>query len=184
MIDVFGCDIYVDEDSAFESILHMIPSNRQVRKGSQMRRELKGNLHQGLRKIRSNFASLKERIGISCFCESENSLLMWAHYADNHRGICVEYNLLETNQQLNFTPVSVIYSNTKAHFNSLNPETSEQDAYELFIQSVTSKSPEWSYEKEWRIIQDTLQGPAVQRTDDYWVSLWFTTLTEISHKWR
>ena len=62
MIDVFGCDIYVDEDSAFESILHMIPSNRQVRKGSQMRRELKGNLHQGLRKIRSNFASLKERI--------------------------------------------------------------------------------------------------------------------------
>ena len=154
--DVFDCDVDIDEDSAFESILRMVPGNRQVRRGSQMWRELKGNLHRELRKIRSDFASLKETIGVSCLCESENSLLMWAHYADNHRGICVEYNLLEMNRQLDFTPIPVIYSNSKACFDSLNLETSEQDSLKLFIQSVTSKSPEWSYEQEWRIIRDNM----------------------------
>ncbi len=152
--DVFDCDIYVDEDSAFEGILRMIPGNRQVRKGSQMWRELKGNMHREFRQMRSAFEALKETIGISCLSESENSLLMWAHYADNHRGICVEYNLLETNQQLNFTPVPVMYTDIKACFDSLNLETIEQDTFKLFIRSITSKSPEWKYEREWRIIRD------------------------------
>ena len=29
-----------------------------------------------------------------------------------------------------------------------------QDTYAAFIESLSSKSPEWSYEKEWRIIRD------------------------------
>ena len=30
----------------------------------------------------------------SCFSERNNSLLMWGHYADNHRGICIKFKSL------------------------------------------------------------------------------------------
>lgn len=50
----------------------------------------------------------------------------------------------------------VIYTDIKACFDSLNLETIEQDIFKLFIQSITSKSPEWSYEREWRIMRDNI----------------------------
>lgn len=83
-----------------------------------------------------------------------DSLLMWAHYANNHRGMCVEYELMEINKQLGFSPVPVIYSDRKVKFNSINQDAVETDTTRNFIESLTSKSPEWSFEKEWRIIRD------------------------------
>ena len=79
---------------------------------------------------------------------------MWAHYANNHHGMCVEYDLLEINEQLQFTPVPVIYSAERVCFESLHSKTAERDMTKFFIESLTSKSPEWSYEKEWRIIRE------------------------------
>lgn len=79
---------------------------------------------------------------------------MWAHYANNHCGICVEYELLEINRQLGFSPVPIIYSDDRVCVHTLDPNTLEKDIQGIFIESLTSKSPEWSYEKEWRIIRD------------------------------
>ena len=81
---------------------------------------------------------------------------MWVHYANHHRGICVEYDLLEINNILNFAAVPVIYSTQRACFDYLNPKRIEQDMHKLLVESLTSKSPEWSYEKEWRIIRDNI----------------------------
>ncbi|RYE18133.1 MAG: DUF2971 domain-containing protein, partial [Sphingobacteriaceae bacterium] len=35
-----------------------------------------------------------ENRGISCFSRNHDNMLMWAHYADSHQGICIGYNLL------------------------------------------------------------------------------------------
>ena len=32
---------------------------------------------------------------ISCFSKSWNSTLMWSHYGDKHKGICVEFDRLK-----------------------------------------------------------------------------------------
>lgn len=101
-----------------------------------------------------SFKKMRTTTGISCLSESEDSLLMWAHYANNHRGICVEYELIEINKQLGFSPVPVIYSAERADFSSIAQDTVEKDITKVFITSLTSKSLEWSYEKEWRIIRD------------------------------
>ena len=37
--------------------------------------------------------SIRNRFRISCFSEVADSPLMWAHYADNGKGFCVEYEL-------------------------------------------------------------------------------------------
>ena len=66
----------------------------------------------------------------------------------------MEYELLEINKQLRFTPIPVIYSENRVRFNNLSQETMDTGAMKVFIESLTSKSPEWSYEREWRIVRD------------------------------
>jgi hypothetical protein len=34
----------------------------------------------------------KLKFGLACFSETNESVLMWAHYADNYSGICIEYS--------------------------------------------------------------------------------------------
>ena len=79
---------------------------------------------------------------------------MWAHYANNHRGLCVEYDLMNMNRELGFSAIPVIYSKDRTYFNSIENLKSEEYILEIFIKSLTSKSPEWKYEKEWRIVRD------------------------------
>jgi hypothetical protein len=35
---------------------------------------------------------LNEEYGITCFSETKNNTLMWSHYADSHKGICLEFD--------------------------------------------------------------------------------------------
>ena len=152
--DVFDCDISIDDKKMFNEALKLFPDKRGIRPGSNAWKNFRTTMTQQLRALRSQFDELRNTTGVSCLSESENSLLMWAHYANNHRGFCVEYDLLEISRILNFSAIPVIYSEERTCFDFFNPQTIENDTLKLFIRSLTSKSPEWSYEKEWRIIRD------------------------------
>ena len=93
--DDFDCDISIDEKEMFNDVLEMLPDKRQIRPGSPAWRELRETMRQQLKVLRSTFGAFRETTGISCLSESDESLLMWAHYANNHCGMCVEYDLLE-----------------------------------------------------------------------------------------
>ena len=53
-----------------------------------------------------------------------------------------------------FTPVPVIYTNDRVTLSSLESENLYRDTMKNFVESITTKSSEWNYEKEWRIIRD------------------------------
>lgn len=77
--------------------------------------------------------------------EKEHNPLMWAHYANNHKGICIQYkttpsNLIDTKDRV-VRLLNVNYS--KSIF--INAKTS-------FIDSLVVKSKHWQYEKETRLI--------------------------------
>lgn len=150
--DVFDCTLTIDEKDIFDSALRMFSNKMEVRMGSQMWKKARGTVNQQIKKFRSDFEDLRTRMGITCLSETDDSLLMWAHYAKNHSGICVEYELLEFSDKLHFSPVPIVYSDERVSIHTL--ENLENDMLGLFIESLTSKSPEWSYEKEWRIIRD------------------------------
>lgn len=152
--DVFDCSITVDERKIFENSLKMYQGQRRVREGSVAWRDLKKEIHQESLKLHDTFEALRKQMGVACFSESYESLLMWSHYADNHRGLCVEYDLMKISRQLNFSPIPVIYSDDRACFCNLDIKRDKQEVIKVFIESLTSKSSEWSYEKEWRIVQD------------------------------
>jgi hypothetical protein len=150
--DVFDCTLTIEEKDIFDSTLRMVPDSMSIRKGSPMWKQIRGTVGQNIRTFLSSFDDLRSRMGISCLSETDDSLLMWAHYANNHSGLCVEYELLEFNRQLGFSPVPIVYSDDRVIIRTL--ETLGNDIQGLFIKSLTSKSPEWGYEKEWRIIRD------------------------------
>lgn len=160
--DVFDCDVTVDEDQLFKSI-QAYPGVQGVRIGSPMWKQMKSQTKSSARGMREMFSQMRSQMGITCLSELDDSLLMWAHYANNHRGMCVEYELMEINRQLKFTPIPIVYSEDRACIGSLNPDTVERETTKVFLESLTAKSSEWSYEKEWRIIRD--DGACGERWD-------------------
>lgn len=100
------------------------------------------------------------KYGVFCMTERCDSILMWSHYADSHRGICLEFDqslllamghreiTIELGQRLlaPLNPQKVHYSNK---FPDLNYFRSSLE--EISKGVVLWKSAEWSYESEWRI---------------------------------
>src|ERR1700693_6285270 len=79
---------------------------------------------------------------IYCLTPFSNSTLMWSHYALNHPGICLEFNV---NNDLFRTARPVTYRSTY-------PEWTLQDTEDQVMQLVLTKSMDWQYEREFRLI--------------------------------
>ena len=152
--DVFDCDISVDEKDIFEWVLNNL-NERKIKRNSTKWFQLKSKISQEIVTLQESLKLFKANMGITCLSELDNSLLMWAHYAENHRGICVEYNLLKMNSQSKLSAVPVIYSKNKVKFYPTESANINTESLRALIYSITSKSPEWDYEREWRIIQDS-----------------------------
>ena len=128
-----------------------MPDKRKIRVGSLLWKELKKNTSTNIKDFRRELQKIRSTTGVSCFSEKCDSLLMWAHYAHNHKGMCVEYDLSKFNSILGFTPAPVIYDNEKIRLQTIDPN----NIFVFLTNSLLHKSLEWSYENEWRIIRDS-----------------------------
>lgn len=88
--------------------------------------------------------------GIFCMTETPDNLLMWAHYADEHRGVCLKFDLLNDLDTFYF-PKKVDYNQTYLQYNYLQNPSKASEA-------IWHKSSDWAYEKEYRIIKPTYHG--------------------------
>jgi Protein of unknown function (DUF2971) len=89
--------------------------------------------------------------GVFCMSELNNNILMWSHYTDGHKGFCVEF-VRNPNNLLGDTDVTnpVTYS---CNFPSPSPFTDE-GRNSCFDDLFLTKSKDWAYEKEWRLINE------------------------------
>ena len=107
------------------------------------------------------YAEMSRRFStIACFCESIQSVTMWSHYADYHKGFALEYSSEHLLEQNSFGVFPVIYDDERydassylmwfwAHimgYNIPNPDTMSH------IKCVLHKSKQWEYEQEWRML--------------------------------
>lgn len=84
---------------------------------------------------------------VCCFAEAVDSMLLWSHYADNHRGFCIEYEGVVDENYLDRHLYPILY--TEKIPNIGNIIDAKFLSTELFsILGSTVKSIEWSYEKE------------------------------------
>lgn len=88
--------------------------------------------------------TITNRIGLLCLSEVPDDPLMWSHYADSHRGVCLAFNW-----QTEFFGQSqpVIYQKKRPIINPVF-----QTKEEMLDHALLTKSDHWKYEKEWRII--------------------------------
>jgi len=97
----------------------------------------------------------REQRGVACFSELRDDIVMWSHYADGHRGFCLEFSTafmpfskaLQVNYQDNFPtiPAGVLFSDHHAGHD-------EGTTHQLMQAFVLTKAPCWGYEKEWRTL--------------------------------
>lgn len=98
----------------------------------------------------------RDRMGVFCLTELRDQILMWAHYADGHQGICLEFQAT-TQPQIGFLlPCRVDYF-PQDRLPEINAYTSSPDD-KLKLTCLT-KSKHWKYEKEHRILDFSGYGP-------------------------
>jgi len=89
--------------------------------------------------------------GIMCLSEEADNILLWSHYAVNHTGICIEYDLSSL-QGVEPTLHRVVYTTKFPHLRV--SDVLSDNPSQRFDEILSTKHSCWSYEKEWRIITE------------------------------
>jgi hypothetical protein len=91
-----------------------------------------------IKKLISNF-------GVVCYSSFDDSKLMWSHYADGHKGMCLVFESPKENLDLDFVKVEYSEEMPSAYF-----DVDNADNWAHLIKIVKTKSIEWQHEKEIR----------------------------------
>jgi hypothetical protein len=91
--------------------------------------------------------SVMQQMGVCCFSDTYESDVMWAHYAGEYRGICVEYSAHDLRDGLPDVFAVRVQYDIQVPIISAG-ETRQQSA----IKVLSSKKSDWYYEREWRLL--------------------------------
>ncbi|MBQ9266470.1 MAG: DUF2971 domain-containing protein [Bacilli bacterium] len=130
-------------------------------KKEPLRSFIESNKKNYKKQIDKVFKDIKHKVLISCFSLDPYNFLMWSHYADKHKGVCLEYEIDDNDKVFKKVkyykqiPDFDLYKYeeldlARAYNNASNEIFSkiEDVLYKPFI----SKGLCWKYEKEIRII--------------------------------
>lgn len=105
-------------------------------------------------------------MGVLSLSESCTNILMWAHYSDNYSGFCIGFDRNDDSgnilgQYSNCIPVNYVKQIPKYQPIELMDKTKVANI-------LTTKSDQWEYEKEWRLLtahgneENILPGPITE----------------------
>jgi hypothetical protein len=97
---------------------------------------------------------IARRVGILSFSSKVKNLIMWSHYAVSHSGVCFEFDsaglkgkALKVNYSSEYPTLDFLKAATQAR------EDAPEEAYRRVAETLyLTKSLDWTYEDEWRII--------------------------------
>jgi hypothetical protein len=92
-----------------------------------------------LSKAKDNF--MQRTLGVACFTELQNDPLMWALYAEKHRGVVIGFDTSHLSPEPETTR-RVKYSNTRPVHQTLCGKLNGKEL---------EKSDIWKWQKEWRL---------------------------------
>ena len=103
----------------------------------------------------TQFQNRLKSFGILSLAETAKDILMWSHYADDHKGICIELERSPDNELGNSESTrKVAYAQS---YPSLTPKSlgSAHEIDAALKRVLYTKSKQWTYEDEWRNFKDT-----------------------------
>jgi Protein of unknown function (DUF2971) len=114
--------------------------------------------HRNYAAIRSHIFDEKAALGVCSFSETNDNPIMWAHYADQFAGICIQYDFgrLLSIDNVQFARVSYSENAQEISLNNL------QDV-DLAKNILSTKGHTWLYEREWRMLSPHSGHPVAAR---------------------
>ncbi|MGY3923922.1 DUF2971 domain-containing protein [Aeromonas jandaei] len=113
--------------------------------------------------LNQSYKEISNKLGIVSLTETHRNILMWAHYASSHHGVCIGYKddffniqdrdslaLSDTLKTIDLMPQRVKYDSKR--FDEDAWDNSNHSALEMIVSALSTKSDEWMYEKEHRCI--------------------------------
>jgi hypothetical protein len=167
----------MDDDKALEYIGKYIKLQNPTLKDAEIKELANKQYDKTLLKDPENIISAHnnsidlayEDFGIFSLSEVSHNILMWSHYANSHRGICIGFDTAKLKQHIykmfekhrhTIEPYKVIY---QTDYPTIDPNKS---ARENFLNQFTVKSIDWCYEKEWRYILFDRTNKAIEIPND------------------
>jgi hypothetical protein len=150
--DPFDCAITLDRKKYEESIAHVVSVALEQYKPNEFDIDDFKSIKPGDKKAFENFRNgileLIQNWGICSFSALPDHMLLWSHYANNHRGFCVEYNCRE-GSEFRKVVFKVNYENTMPSLSAKDFGESKEKALDILW---LTKAKCWSYEEEWRVM--------------------------------
>jgi len=120
-----------DRDAWLEYLTKGNPSKRRLTRLADFEEHLK---------------MLIDGYGVLCLSEKSDDILMWSHYADSHKGMCLVFE--EEAISKRFICHSVKYKNNYPRFKDCLTNQGRINLGPIFL----TKSKHWAYEKEVRLL--------------------------------
>jgi len=118
---------------------------------------------------RKLYELINNAIGVLSLSEKYDSLLMWAHYADQHRGFVLGFD----SSSDFFSPIRevgdpiCVLEKVKYTKNRPSIKLSQANSQDLFLH----KSEEWVYEAEWRYLRYLVEADSTRMEEGKEISL-------------
>ncbi len=109
-------------------------------------------------KLREQWASLLPQTRVLCLSEINDSTPMWSHYAGDNRGAVIEFECSDALDSPWLLARPITYQDNPPMLASkeawVRSITGQQllDFKKLFSEFWYVKTPDWAYEKEWRVV--------------------------------
>jgi len=136
---------------------------------------------QGLKLLAALQNRMRRDIGILCLCENRQSILMWSHYAENHKGFLVGFESSDPFFSHRPDEPEEIGQLTRVRYAKKRPSI-HVDVIEnrgLIPDFLFSKNEDWSYEREWRVIRFLKNASRTILNDVYLFEVPATAIREI-----
>lgn len=171
-----GTDVFQSLDF-FEMLLKAATGGEVLSELSEVKQKFSEASNSAMVKCRK---MISEKCRVTCLSERMDSPLMWSHYANKHFGFCLEYDFTHTMVKrypdLNMAKIMllpVIYSekrpllsrvltNSKIMLPYYKTGKMPMEVVESIVYGLLFKSPDWSYEREWRIIGMDMEKPTMK----------------------
>lgn len=87
--------------------------------------------------------------GVLALSKTNENILLWSHYAENHTGVAIKLNIAK-DPEFFAIPKNIVYTKQYTPLNYL------RDSKKSIIDTLSTKSIDWSYEDEIRVYKDNI----------------------------
>lgn len=165
--DPFDCAVKLEMNGGIEAWFNYLCRVMEWKNKRHLTRIEKREFRKSVRRItaedKEKYQSYHNKVltqpeGVTCFTKSKDNILMWSHYANNHSGICLEYEY----NYLGFYPQKIDYDEEYPQINILKEKPGD-----ILNRMYLTKAKVWEYEEEYRFMRLSHDDKAEENYQSY-----------------